>query len=109
MTLTRRSNRTAVSEKSQFTEAEAHDLVLSLVRPIAYCHAKNIAHRDLKPENFLFSDKTDTAELLCADFGFAKLMTSEYDTADGDIGTLMYCAPELLTPETGRRHSKQVE
>lgn len=46
---------------------------------IKYLHDLGFVHRDLKPENFLFSDKTDDAEIKIIDFGLScKLEKNKY-------------------------------
>lgn len=57
----------------------------------------------MKPENILF--KNNTAKI--ADFGFSKIV-EEMDNfvTQTAVGTLMYCAPELLQ---GQKFSSKVD
>lgn len=104
-----------IVQKEKYTEEEARRLVAKLLHALAFCHSRGIVHRDLKvfrfyssvkkrnyslffcfspyflfskPENLLYSDETDDAEIKIADFGLAKLMSSEtlLETACGTPG-----------------------
>jgi len=84
-----------IVEKEKYGEGDARVLVAKITRAIKYCHDKGIVHRDLKPENLLFQDESEEAEIKVADFGLAKLVTSDsmMQTACGTPG---YVAPEIL-------------
>lgn len=58
---------------------------------LAYAHRQGIIHRDLKPNNFLLS--ADHRTLKIADFGVAKLATSE-DSEITRVGADVYAPPE---------------
>ncbi len=86
----------------------AVELMLPVVRALAYAHERGIVHRDLKPENILLT-RAGTIKVL--DFGIAKLLsapTTRHEVvADGIarpaavasstlIGTLPYMSPEQM-------------
>jgi serine/threonine protein kinase len=86
----------------------AVELMLPVVRALAYAHEQGIVHRDLKPENILL---TRTGIIKVLDFGVAKLLSAptsddsceaghsaEAATAHSSalIGTLPYMSPEQM-------------
>ena len=42
------------------TDAEASRVMQSLLKGVAYVHARDIVHRDLKPENILLATEEDS-------------------------------------------------
>jgi predicted Ser/Thr protein kinase len=78
---------------------EALAIVPSLCEALQFAHERGIVHRDIKPENLLLA-KDGSVKI--ADFGIAKMMGPEMDTA-GDsrtAGTPGYMAPEQsIAPE----------
>lgn len=76
------------------------ELFLQVCSAVAYAHANLIVHRDLKPSNILVLDDGN-AKLL--DFGIAKLIESDADTAaqlTGEAEAVMtpgYAAPEQIS------------
>ncbi|RMX69131.1 hypothetical protein DD238_002430 [Peronospora effusa] len=82
--------------KAYYTEAEAKKVVQVVAKVLHYCHSKGVTHRDLKPENLLYTDKTANSTIKIADFGFAKLVTSEETNLLTMCGTRGYYAPEIV-------------
>ena len=62
-----------ICEKVPYTEGEARELVVTLLKTLGYLHKMKIAHRDLKPENLLLRGKANDTDVVLADFGFAKV------------------------------------
>ncbi|HWN66898.1 MAG TPA: serine/threonine-protein kinase, partial [Haliangium sp.] len=86
----------------------AVELMLPVVRALAYAHERGIVHRDLKPENIML---THAGTIKVLDFGIAKLLSQpdpiENTTTALDlvptavsssalIGTLPYMSPEQM-------------
>ncbi len=75
---------------------DAARLLLPVCRALGYAHEEGIIHRDIKPSNIMLSQ---SGEPMLTDFGIAKIISGEEDTADltgtgVGIGTADYMAPE---------------
>ena len=57
-----------------YSEADAAELVRSVLRTAAQCHSRGIIFRDIKPDNFLFERPGDGSPLKATDFGLAGLI-----------------------------------
>lgn len=76
-------------------------LVREIGSALDYAHRQGVVHRDLKPGNILIDSEGHT---LLADFGIAKLVTSELNlTGTGIVGTPTYMAPEQVQGLTDPR------
>ncbi|EQC28247.1 CAMK protein kinase [Saprolegnia diclina VS20] len=81
-------------KRTQYTEDDARHVLLKLAHAVAYIHAQNIMHRDIKPENVLLFSSAPGAEIMLADFGFARMSLGNHlGTA---CGTPEYIAPEVV-------------
>ncbi|KAI9919214.1 hypothetical protein PsorP6_011938 [Peronosclerospora sorghi] len=84
-------------KRKSYTEEDARVLMRKLASAIEYLHSRGIVHRDLKPENILLKTSAHGAEVMIADFGFARPMNgSRHGTACGTPG---YVAPEVVQGE----------
>jgi serine/threonine protein kinase len=54
---------------SNLTEARVAELIRSILRFLAQCHAKGLIFRDVKPGNFLYATKDEGSSLKATDFG----------------------------------------
>ncbi|XP_032094849.1 cyclin-dependent kinase 20 isoform X3 [Thamnophis elegans] len=82
------------NSEQPLTEAQVKGYMLMLLKGVAFCHANSIMHRDLKPANLLISS---TGQLKIADFGLARVFTSDGDRLySHQVATRWYRAPELL-------------
>ncbi|OQR98836.1 calcium/calmodulin-dependent protein kinase, partial [Thraustotheca clavata] len=81
-------------KRTQYTENDARTVMSKLASAVAYIHAQHIMHRDIKPENVLLYSSAPGAEIMLADFGFARLSLGNHlGTACGTPG---YIAPEVV-------------
>jgi serine/threonine protein kinase len=42
-----------IGKKKNYSEADARELCIKMLKAMAYCHELNIAHNDMKPKNLL--------------------------------------------------------
>ena len=80
---------------------ESFRLLLPIARALQFSHRQGIIHRDVKPSNILI---TLSGEPMLSDFGIAKILESEGNTAltgtGVGIGTPEYMAPEQWVGKT---------
>ncbi|KAH8111157.1 kinase-like domain-containing protein [Phellopilus nigrolimitatus] len=95
-----------ICQQGKFTEANAIQVVRSILSGVKYLHDHDIVHRDLKPENILYRTKDAASDIVIADFGIAKHLHSPDEQLFSVAGSFGYVAPEVLT-KTG--HSKKVD
>lgn len=82
-----------VAEKP-LTEAEAKDVIQSILSGIQYLHSNNIVHRDLKPENIMMVS-TGSTDIKITDFGLSRIVDEKGEMSTL-CGTPQYMAPEIL-------------
>ncbi len=63
-----------LSKRTHYTEKHARDLAGILLHAVFAMHSRRIVHRDIKPENMLLLQADDDANIVLADFGFARIM-----------------------------------
>ncbi|EPT03224.1 hypothetical protein FOMPIDRAFT_1022546 [Fomitopsis schrenkii] len=93
-----------ICAKGNYYEADAAELVRTIMGAVKYIHGCGIVHRDLKPENLLFRTKDEDADIMIADFGLSRAMEDHLLTEV--CGTPGYMAPEIFK-KTG--HGKPVD
>ncbi|CCK71936.1 calmodulin-dependent protein kinase CMK2 KNAG_0I01480 [Huiozyma naganishii CBS 8797] len=85
-----------ILKRGKFTELDAVDIVVQILKAVEYIHSQNVVHRDLKPENILYVDESEKSQIVIADFGIAKRLEGEGDLIFKAAGSLGYVAPEVL-------------
>lgn len=88
-------------ERGTLDEKSAATLIETLATTIQAAHTQGVLHRDLKPANVLLSTSDSAFKTVkIADFGLAKLMEAESQSAmsvgGAIIGTPGYMAPEQI-------------
>lgn len=75
----------------RFSIGESIRIVLQLLDALDYSHSRNVVHRDIKPANILI---TGDGQLKIADFGIAKIDSSNLTQVGVVLGTPTYMSPE---------------
>jgi serine/threonine protein kinase len=84
-----------IGQKKAYSEADARDLVVKMLKAVAYCHARKIAHCDMKPKNLLLMSDDNDSYIKLADFGFAARV-HEPNSLSKQCGTPFFVSPEIL-------------
>ncbi|KAH8111165.1 kinase-like domain-containing protein [Phellopilus nigrolimitatus] len=88
-----------VERGGKFTESDAISSVRSILHGVQYLHDNGIVHHDLKPENILLRTTAPDADIVLADFGAARHVSSPDQLLFCDTGTYDYSPPEIFTRE----------
>ena len=83
-------------EKRELTTSEKLEILRKIGEAIDFAHSKGVIHRDIKPANILINDKK---EVKIADFGIARIISSQKLKQSVAIGTPAYIAPEQAIGE----------
>ncbi len=88
--------------------ARAAEILLPVMRAVAYAHEQSVLHRDVKPENIFLHRDVATGAVVpkVLDFGIAKPLNdrnAKVLTVNGDVmGTPAYMSPEQVDAVTDR-------
>jgi len=85
-----------IGTKKSYSEADARDLVVKMLKAVAFCHRRKIAHCDMKPKNLLLMTDDNDSFIKLADFGFAARVHRPKSLTK-QCGTPFFVAPEILT------------
>ena len=84
-----------IGKKKSYSEEDARDLSLKMLKAMAYCHAHKVAHCDMKPKNLLLMSEDNHSYIKVADFGFAAHCHTE-KCLTKQCGTPFFVSPEIL-------------
>ncbi|GJM12638.1 MAG: hypothetical protein DHS20C12_10410 [Pseudohongiella sp.] len=84
------------SKINEISHTDKIDIIIQLLKALAYAHQNNVIHRDIKPENILI-DESGNVKIL--DFGIAQFYEEQIEltnqTTSGTVmGTYNYMSPE---------------
>ncbi|XP_042064300.1 CDPK-related kinase 3-like [Salvia splendens] len=84
-----------LSKGGRYTEDEAKRIIVQILSVVAFCHIQGVVHRDLKPENFLFTSRSEDADMKLIDFGLSDFIRTD-ERLNDIVGSAYYVAPEVL-------------
>ncbi|XP_034709574.1 CDPK-related kinase 3 isoform X1 [Vitis riparia] len=84
-----------LSRGGRYTEEDAKAIVVQILSVVAFCHLQGVVHRDLKPENFLFTSRSEDADMKLIDFGLSDFIRPD-ERLNDIVGSAYYVAPEVL-------------
>jgi eukaryotic-like serine/threonine-protein kinase len=85
-----------LNRKARFDFAQLAAIMSQLLQALEFAHARGVVHRDIKPANMIL---THDGTLKVADFGIARIDTSNLTMAGMVMGTPSYMAPEQCRGE----------
>lgn len=84
-----------IGKKKTYSEEDARELSIKMLKAMAYCHAHKIAHCDMKPKNLLLMSEDNDSYIKLADFGFAARCNT-HKCLTKQCGTPFFVSPEIL-------------
>ncbi|KZV50880.1 CDPK-related kinase 3-like [Dorcoceras hygrometricum] len=84
-----------LSKGGRYSEEEAKLIVVQILSIVSFCHLQGVVHRDLKPENFLFTSRSEDADMKLIDFGLSDFIRPD-ERLNDIVGSAYYVAPEVL-------------
>ncbi|KAE7999311.1 hypothetical protein FH972_003755 [Carpinus fangiana] len=84
-----------LSRGGRYAEEDAKFIVVQILSVVAFCHLQGVVHRDLKPENFLFTSRSEDADMRLIDFGLSDFIRPD-ERLNDIVGSAYYVAPEVL-------------
>ena len=85
-------------ENRRFPIKEVERIMSELLDALGHAHKHGVTHRDMKPANVILLD--GAAAVKVADFGIARIETSELTQAGTVLGTPSYMSPEQFLGQT---------
>ena len=85
-------------ENRRFPMQEIGRIMGELLGALGHAHSHGVTHRDMKPANVILLDSG--ASVKVADFGIARIETSELTQAGTVLGTPSYMSPEQFLGQT---------
>ncbi len=94
-----------IREEGRIHPDVALRMTLRILAAVDHAHRNGIVHRDIKPQNILVNSE---GQVKVADFGIARLKTSQSTRIDGDgsaMGSVHYLSPEQAQGEVADEQS----
>ncbi|MBI4192442.1 MAG: serine/threonine protein kinase [Betaproteobacteria bacterium] len=89
-------------KNERFPMAEIARVMGQLLDALDYSHNYGVVHRDIKPANIIIQPN---GQVKVADFGIARIESSQYTQAGTVLGTPTYMSPEQFMGQTVDRRS----
>lgn len=87
---------------TRFPRNDIAKIMIQLLDALEYSHSRGVVHRDIKPSNILI---TKDGQVKIADFGIAKIESSELTQIGTVLGTPSYMSPEQFMGLNADRRS----
>ena len=85
-----------MQKKGALTWKEALHFSTQIAKALSHAHSRGIIHRDIKPHNIMI---VKDGSIKVADFGIARLPTSQHTVAQEALGSVHYISPEQAKGE----------
>jgi len=86
-----------LNANGRFSLDQAIEIMCEVLNGLAFAHDNGVVHRDIKPANII---KLNNGQIKIADFGIARLDSSELTNVGDMVGTPIYMSPEALRGDT---------
>jgi len=86
-----------LDENGRFSLDQAIGIICEVLNGLTFAHDNGVVHRDIKPANII---KLNNGQIKIADFGIARLDSSELTNVGDMVGTPIYMSPEALRGDT---------
>jgi serine/threonine-protein kinase len=91
-----------IQSAGPFSPKQAIELLVPVMRALAFAHSKGVVHRDLKPDNIFLCETPDGIVPKVIDFGIAKMTDEQGQSAQHTRTSQVLGTPYFMSPEQAR-------
>jgi serine/threonine-protein kinase len=91
-----RSLKALIDQQRRLEPLQAAEIMTQVLGGLAYSHARGVIHRDIKPANIMLTTEN---QVKIADFGIARIESSNMTSVGTVMGTPAYMPPEQFLGE----------